>query len=84
MSRTAVLAFGNLVYLLFLASFVWLIGFVMNVAVPRSIDVGPAVDTSLAVFINVLLLVAFALQHTVMARPKFKEAWTRIVGSERL
>ena len=51
----------------------------MNVAVPRSIDVGPAVDTSLAVFINVLLLVAFALQHTVMARPKFKEAWTRIV-----
>ena len=29
--------------------------------------------------LDVLLLVAFALQHSVMARPSFKERWTRLI-----
>ncbi len=79
MSRVAVLVFGSISYLLFLASFLWLVGFLMDFAVPRSIDAGPAVGTTADVVSDVLLLLAFALQHTAMARPGFKAVWTRIV-----
>ncbi len=79
MNRIAAAVYGALSYLLFLAVFLYAIGFVGNVWVPKGID-GPATgSTGAAVLINVLLLGLFAVQHSVMARPGFKRWWTQFV-----
>jgi protein-S-isoprenylcysteine O-methyltransferase Ste14 len=77
--RWTVFLFGILAYGLFLATFLYAIGFVGGVGVPVAID-GPATDpVGTALAIDGLLLVLFALQHSVMARPWFKTLVTRVV-----
>ncbi len=73
--------YGTIAYVLGLGTILYLIGFVDNVLVPKSLDTGGAADESLimAVVIDVLLVALFGLQHSLMARPAFKRAWTRIV-----
>ena len=63
--------------LLFVAVYVYFIGFIGNVVVPKSIDSGLGGATMPALLVNVALLAAFALQHTVMARTGFKQALAR-------
>jgi protein-S-isoprenylcysteine O-methyltransferase Ste14 len=70
--RTAVLLYGTAVYVLFFATFVYFIAFVGNFFVPKSVDVGPTVPVARAVVIDLLLATVFAVQHTIMARPRFK------------
>jgi methanethiol S-methyltransferase len=79
MARAAVLIYGVLAYLAFFAVFTYTIGFVTNVAVPRSIDNGMTAAPAQAVLINLGLLGVFAVQHSVMARPAFKRWWTGYV-----
>ncbi|MGB8505555.1 methanethiol S-methyltransferase [Mycobacterium sp.] len=79
MSRLLTITYGAASYLVFLAAFLYAIGFVGNIAVPRSIDHGLAAPIGEAIVVNVLLLGAFAVQHSVMARPAFKRWWTRFV-----
>jgi len=70
------------VYVFFLATFLYAIGFVEGVFVPKSIDTGTAGGVIASLAINTALLGLFALQHSVMARPAFKRVWTKIVPEE--
>jgi methanethiol S-methyltransferase len=79
MKRFLIVGYGAGAYLLFLAAFLYLIGFLGNFWVPRSVDHGLNAPIGEAVLINVLLLAAFGVQHSVMARPAFKAWWTRFV-----
>jgi len=80
MSRVSALIYGGVVYVLFLATFLYLIAFVGGVGVPRSVDAGgPESPIAVAVLVNLGLIVLYGLQHCIMARPRFKQAWTRII-----
>ncbi|MBX3463871.1 MAG: isoprenylcysteine carboxylmethyltransferase family protein [Planctomycetes bacterium] len=78
-SRVLTLLYGTAVYTLFLGTFLYMIGFVAGVLVPKHIDSGPAGPLGTALLVNGGLLAAFALQHAIMARPGFKRRWTRLV-----
>jgi protein-S-isoprenylcysteine O-methyltransferase Ste14 len=78
-ARIAALTYGAVCYALFFATFLYLIAFVADVAVPKTIASGPGTDVGAAFLIDSLLLALFGLQHSVMARPRFKKWWTRFV-----
>ena len=79
MSRYLGLLYGVLSYVAFLACSLYFVGFLGNVWVPRSIDSAPVGPVTTAILVNVGLVLLFGVQHSVMARPGFKRAWTRIV-----
>ncbi len=80
--RVAIFAYGAAIYLLFLVTLTYLIGFVGNWIVPKSIDSGTPTAWPLAALINSGLLMLFAVQHAIMARPWFKERWTKFIPQE--
>ena len=80
MTRIIALVYGSIVYLFFLITFLYTIGFAEGIPGIKTIDSGPTDRVWIAVIINVLLLGLFAVQHSVMARQGFKRWWTRFVS----
>lgn len=80
MSRALTLAFAIIAYAVFFATFLYLICFVGDLAfAAKTVDIGPATPRGLAAVVDVLLILLFGLQHSVMARPAFKAWWTGFV-----
>lgn len=77
--RVVRFTFAILSYACFLAVFLYLIGFVGNLLVPRSIDVAPPSPLGRAVIIDLALVALFGLQHSIMARPSFKRAMSGVI-----
>jgi protein-S-isoprenylcysteine O-methyltransferase Ste14 len=78
-ARIAALTYGVACYSLFFATFLYLVAFLAGFAVPKTVDAGVSTDVGRAFLVNAALLALFGVQHSVMARPGFKRAWTRIV-----
>ena len=77
--RSSVFIYGVLCYAIFFISFLYAIGFVGDLWVPKSIDSAPELPLWQALLVNCLLLGVFAIQHSVMARPRFKRWITRYI-----
>jgi protein-S-isoprenylcysteine O-methyltransferase Ste14 len=77
--RTLTLGYGVLAYTLFFAVFNYAIMFIGNIMVTPSLDSMGNSDLGRALLIDIGLLMAFALQHSIMARPAFKRAWTKVI-----
>jgi protein-S-isoprenylcysteine O-methyltransferase Ste14 len=82
MNRVLSFLYGVVSYVVFFLSFLYAIGFVGNMLVPKSIDSGLESSVPQSLVINLILLGLFAVQHTIMARPAFKRWWTKIVPAQ--
>jgi protein-S-isoprenylcysteine O-methyltransferase Ste14 len=80
MGRLLTLLVATICYFAFFVSFVYLVGFVAGFPeLPRHVDKGIEASTAIALVIDLALIALFGIQHSVMARPGFKAAWTKIV-----
>ena len=81
MSRATNLLFAIICYAIFFATFLYLVAFVGSLPVPKTVDAPPSsLAPVMAAVVDVALIALFGLQHSIMARPAFKRAWTRIVS----
>ena len=80
MKQALIRLYGAFCYLVFFFTFLYLIGFIAGLPLPRTIDSGPASHAIIAIPVNMLLMMLFAVQHTIMARRGFKRRWLKIVS----
>src|SRR5712691_8302464 len=77
--RAVAFLYGLTAYVIFFVTFLYAIGFVSGLVVPKTIDTGTVVLMAEAFIVNLLLMSVFAIQHSVMARKPFKQWWTQFV-----
>ena len=78
--RMLALCYGGLAYLIFLGTFLYAVGFVSRLVVPKTINTGPTSSLSTALLINLVLMSIFAVQHSGMARQGFKRLFARFAS----
>ncbi|RZK98725.1 MAG: isoprenylcysteine carboxylmethyltransferase family protein [Rubrivivax sp.] len=79
MKRSLILLYGVACYAVFFATFLYAIGFIGNLWMPKAMDSPRTTSVMAAVLVDLGLLALFAVQHSVMARPWFKRAWTKFI-----
>jgi methanethiol S-methyltransferase len=79
MGRLIALLYGLVSYVIFFVTFLYAIGFVTGLGVPKTIDSGPVGPLAESLVVDLVLMSVFALQHSIMARKQFKQWWTRLV-----
>lgn len=79
MGRVLGFIYGVIAYAGFMAWMIYMIGFLGHFAVPISVDSGSVGPIGTAILINFLMVSIFAIQHTIMARPAFKQWWTQFI-----
>jgi methanethiol S-methyltransferase len=79
MGRFIAFLYGLVCYAVFFVTFLYAVGFVSGLVVPKTIDTGTVVPAVEAFVVNLLLMSVFAIQHSVMARRQFKQWWTQFV-----
>lgn len=79
MKKTLFLLYGFACYFIFFFTMLYLIGFVGDLVVPKSVDAGGEASLVFATLVNVVLIALFAIQHSIMARQWFKNWWTKWV-----
>lgn len=76
-ARLLILFYAIVSYAVFLVSSLYALGFIGNYLVPKSIDVGGSANLNATIVVDLLLLGLFAIQHSIMARPAFKQWWVK-------
>jgi protein-S-isoprenylcysteine O-methyltransferase Ste14 len=79
MGRLVAFLCGLVAYVAFFGTILYAIGFVSGLLVPKTIDTGAVAPLAEAVVVNLVLMSVFAIQHSVMARKRFKQWWTQFV-----
>ena len=82
MHRPGLILYGVAAYLLFNVAFVYMIGFLLNLPVPKAINAGTVSVWPIAICINVGLIFLFGFFHSLMARETFKTWWTKIIPAD--
>jgi protein-S-isoprenylcysteine O-methyltransferase Ste14 len=77
--RISIFVFGVVSYAAFFVTFLYAIGFIGNMYVPKTLDSAARLPFWQALLVDTLLLGVFAVQHSVMARPAFKRVLTRFI-----
>ena len=78
MKRLLGFIYGVIAYAGFMGWMVYMIGFLGDFAVPKSVDSGSVGPVGAAILVNFLMILIFGIQHTIMARPAFKQWWTAV------
>lgn len=82
MKRPGLILYGATAYILFNAAFLYMIGFLLDLPVPKSINDGTTGPVALAIAVNVGLIFLFGFFHSLMARERFKRWWTKIIPAD--
>src|SRR5262245_10877316 len=77
--RLSIFIIGAVIYLLFLVTVLYGLGFVGNIFVPKGVDSGASSSLPFALLVDLALLALFGVQHSLMARPDFKKRWTQFI-----
>lgn len=78
-ARFTAFLFGGVVYITFLFTILYAVGFVSGLVVPKSIDTGADPGIFAAIVVNLALMALLAVQHRAMKRWPFRHWWTQFI-----